>query len=154
MSSVWGRRRHRRERPSATPSVVSSIALSDSSSHPESGEILSDQPVGPPKTKSPIADISVASTNVPKYSEDDLQRFLKAVLEAQAPAPTPAPIVAEASWEKLKARSLDIYHGKFYIHCYNFCQQYKDYFAIVGATGPTRIFFNTSFFRDQNNFRW
>ena len=38
--------------------------------------------------------------------------------------------------------------------CYNFCQQYEDYFATAGATGPTRILFAASFLRDQISFRW
>ena len=38
--------------------------------------------------------------------------------------------------------------------CYNFCQQYEDYFATAGATGPTRILFATSFLRDRISFRW
>ena len=38
--------------------------------------------------------------------------------------------------------------------CYNFCQQYEDYFATAGATGPTRIPFAVSFLRDRISFRW
>ena len=127
--------------------------------------------------KLPVANASVA-TSVLKYSENDLQRNFKAVLEARAlvpalalvpapapvltpapvpapiPAPALAPIVAEASREKLKARSLDVYHRKSHIDYYNFCQQYEDYFATARATGSTRIFFATSFLRDQISFCW
>ena len=149
MTSVRGRGRPRRERPSVTPSVTPSVAPPDSSPPPESGDELSDQPAGP-STKPPVAN-APAATSVLKYSEDDLQRILKAVLEARAPVPAPAPvlapapapvlapapIVAEAPREKLKARSPDLYRGKSHMDCYNFCQQCEDYFATVGATEPT-----------------
>ena len=114
-----------------------------------------DQPAWPSETKS-HANALAAATNIPKYSENDLQRILKAVLEAQAPTPTPTPalVVFEVSQEKLKARSPDVYRGKFYIDYYNFCQQYKNYFATAWAKGPTRILFATSFLRDRISFRW
>ena len=38
--------------------------------------------------------------------------------------------------------------------CYNFCQQYEDYFATARATGPTRIPFATSFLWDRISFCW
>ena len=141
MTSVRGRGRIRWERSSIAPSVSPSVAPPDSSLPPESGDKLSDQLAGPSVTKPLVANAPAADTSIPKYSKDDLQRILKAVLEARAPAPTPAPtpapasIVSKAPREKLKARSLDIYRGKSYIDCYNFYQQCKDYFAITGATG-------------------
>ena len=135
MISVRGRGRPRRECPSVAPSV----APPDSSSPPESEN--SDQPEESP-----------ADPSTPKYSENDLQRILKAVLEAQAPAPAPA--VSETPREKLKARSPDVYRGKSHMDCYNFCQQCEDYFATAGATGPTRIPFAASFLRDRISFRW
>ena len=157
MTSVRGRRRLCRERSSVAPSV----APPDSSPPPESGDELSDQPVGP-STKLPVANAPAAANSIPKYSEDDLQRILRTVLEARvpvpapvpAPAPAPAPIVAEAPREKLKARSPDVYRGKSHMDCYNFCQQCEDYFATAGATGPTRIPFAASFLRDRISFRW
>lgn len=39
-----------------------------------------------------------------------------------------------------KARFLDIYRDNNHIVYYNFCQQYKDYFAIVKTIKPTCIF--------------
>ena len=150
MISVQGRGRSRRERPSVTPFVALSVAPPDSSPPPESE--ISKQPKGPLGPKSP------ADTSTPKYSEDDLQWILKAVLEARVPAPAPAlvpaPVVSEVPWEKLKARSLDVYRGKSHMDCYNFCQQCEDYFATAGATGPTRIPFAASFLRDRISFRW
>ena len=96
-------------------------------------------------------DAPVTAINIPKYFEDDLQKIFKAVLEAQAPTSTPDPtltpalVVFEAPQEKLKTRFLDVYCGKFHIDCYNFCQQYENYFTIIGATGPIQILFATSF---------
>ena len=89
MTSVQGRRRLRRERSFATPS----IAPLDFSPLPESGDELSDQPAGPSGTKPPVAN-APATTSIPKYFEDDLQEILKAVLEARDPVPAPAPISA------------------------------------------------------------
>ena len=165
MTSVGGRGRPRHERFSAAPSV----APPDSSPPPESGDELSEQPAGP-STKPPVANAPAAANSIPKYSEDDLQQILKTVLEARVPAPAPvlapasvlaplpapapAPIVAEAPREKLKARSPDLYRGKSYIDCYNFCQQYEDHFATNGATGPTRIPFVASFLRERISFCW
>ena len=159
MTSVRGRGRPRRKRSSAAPSV----APPDSSLPPESGDELSDQPAGP-STKPPVANAPAAANSIPKYSEDDLQRILKTILEARVPAPAPtlvlapapipapapalAPIVAEAPREKLKARSPDMYCEKSHMDCYNFCQQCKGYFAIAGATGPTRILFAASFLQN------
>ena len=165
MTSYRGRGRPRRKRSSAAPSV----ALPDSFPPHELGDKLFDQPAGP-STKSPIANAFAAANSIPKYSEDDLQRILRTVLEARipapapvlapapvpvhAPAPAPAPIVAEAPRKKLKARSPDVYRGKSHMDCYNFCQQCEDYFATAGATGPTRIPFAASFLRDRISFRW
>ena len=87
MISVQGCRRPRREHPSVAlsiaPSVAPSFAPSDFS--PSSESKIFEQPDGPLEPKSP------ADTSIPKYSKDDLQRIFKAVLEAWAPAPTPAP---------------------------------------------------------------
>ena len=38
--------------------------------------------------------------------------------------------------------------------CYNFCQQYENYFATARVMGPTRIPFAVSFLRDRISFRW
>ena len=85
-----------------------------------------------------------------------MQQIFKAVLEAWAPAPAPtlAPVVFEAPREKLKARFPDVYRGKSHIDCYNFCQEYENYFATAEATKSIRIRFATSFFCDRINFRW
>ena len=165
MTSVQGRGRPCRERSSAAPSV----APPDSFPPPESGNKLSDQPAGL-STKPPVANAPAAANSIPKYSENDLQRIFKTVLEARvpastpvlapapvptpAPAPTLAPIIAEAPREKLKTRSPDLYRRKSHMDYYNFCQQCEDYFATAGATGPTRILFAASFLRYRISFYW
>ena len=156
MTLVQDCRPPRREHPSITPSV----ALSNSSPTPKLGDKLSEQSAGPSETKFPVVDAHVAATNILKYSENDLQKILKAVMEAWAPDPTPAPTSAlafiyfKAPWEKLKARSPNIYRGKSHMDYHNFCHQCEDYFATARATGPIRIFFVTSFLWDQISFRW
>ena len=127
MISVQDRGRPCWKRPFVAPSVAPSVAPPDSSPPPELGDELSDQPAEPSGTKT-FANAPAATTNVPKYSEDDLQQIVKAVLEARAPVPAlnPAPAVSEAPREKLKARSPDVYHGKSHMDCYNFCQQCED----------------------------
>ena len=110
------------ERPFVAPFVAPSIALSIAPSvapldfFPPPKSEISEQPDQPPRPKS--------DTSVLKYSKNDLQKIFKAVLEAQAPASTPAlaSVVSEVPREKLKARSLDVYRGKSHMDCYNFCQ--------------------------------
>ena len=78
MTSIQGHKRLRQECPSVTPSVV----LSDSSLLSESGDKLFNQLIRSLGTKPPIAIAPVTITNVPKYSESNLQKILKAVSEA------------------------------------------------------------------------
>ena len=159
MTSVRGRGRLYRKHYSVAPFVAPSITPPDSFPPPESGDELSDQPARSSRVKSHVAKAST-TTSVLKYSEDDLQRILKAVLEAEAPipisipAPTPALIVAETPWEKRKVRSPDVYRGKSYVDCYNFCQQCENYFATAETTGLTRTPFAMFFLRDRISFRW
>ena len=141
MISVQGRGRPRRERLSIAPP----------GSFPLSKSEISEQPDRTPGPKSP------AAASIPKYSEDNLKRIFKAVLEARVPAPAPAlvpaPVVSEVPQEKLKARFPDVYCRKSHMDCYNFCQQCEDYFATAGAMGPTQIPFAASFLRDWISFR-
>lgn len=51
----------------------------------------------------------------------------------------------------LKAKLSDVYCGKSYIECYNFCQQCKNYFANAGAKGPNGILFTPFFLRNYIN---
>ena len=85
---------------------------------------------------------------VAKYTEKDLQKIFRMVLERQVP-------LSNGICEKpLKAKSSDVYHGKSHIKCYNFCQQCEDHFAIGAAKDPNRILFALSFLRNRIIFRW
>ena len=119
MTPVQGCKRPRRECPSIAPS----IALSDFSLPSNLDNKLSEQLAEPSRRKPPI---TIAITNIPRYSKDDLQRIFRTVLEARAPnlipTTTPAPFVSEAPRDKVKARSMDKYYEKSHMDCYNFCQ--------------------------------
>ena len=95
-------------------------------------------PVNPP----------VVEPSVAKYTEEDLQRIFRTVLEARAP---PSDNICE---KPFKVRSPDVYCGKSHIECYNFCQQFEDHFATARTKGSNRIFFAVFFLRDRINFRW
>ena len=127
-----------------------SVALPDSSPPPGSDDELSDQPAGLPGSPGPPGpNLPIARPSIPKYTEEDLQRILKTVLEARAPTTSEEP-----QDKPLKAQSPDVYRGKSHMKCYNFCQQCEDYFATAGAKGPNQIPFAASFLRDQISFRW
>ena len=90
----------------------------------------------------------IVESSFAKYTEENLQKILRTVLEAQA-------LPSDGSRKKLlKARLPDVYCGKSYMECYNFCQKCEDYFATAGAKGPNRILFAASFLCDCINFRW
>ena len=128
MTSIQGHGRLCREHASKGPSGSSPLP---ESSHDKT-------PVNPPAVEPLVA----------KYTEEDLQRILRMVLEARAP---PSDGIRE---KPLKARSPDVYCGKSHMECYNFCQQCEDYFATARAKGPNHIPFATSFLRDRINFHW
>ena len=133
MTSVRSRGRLHKERISETPSKFSLSAGSDYES-----------------AVSPIVDPSAGSLGPPmaKYTEEDLQRILKVVLETEV-------LVYNKSCEKpLKTRSSDVYRGKSYMECYNFCQQYENHFATARAMGRNRIPFAASFLCNRINFQW
>ena len=157
MTSVRGCGRPCRERPSVVAFVAPSIAPLNSSPPLESGDKLSNQ-IARLSGGKPLANSPLAVNSVSKYSEDNLQWIIKAVLEARAPAPALAPVPAlvifEVHREKLKTRSLDLYFGKSHMDCYNFCQRCEDYFAIAGAIEPTQIPFAVSFLRNRISFCW
>ena len=114
---------------------------------------MSDQLAGLSGTKL-LANAPAAATNIPTYSQDDLQQIFKAVLEIWAPAPAsiPAPSVSEVPRKKLKDCFPDVYRRKSHMDYFNFYQQYEDYFATTRAMEPTRILFTASFFQDRISF--
>ncbi len=91
-----------------------------------------------------------AEIDVVWFTWKDLDQIIQSVLQAQ----TLKEESLSLSGDKFKAKSPDVYHSKFYIECYNFCQQYEDYFATVRAIGPNWIPFAAFFFWDQINFCW
>ena len=94
MTSIRGRGRPHRERISES--------LLGSSSPPESSH--DETPVN-----------FLAESPVAKYTEENLQKILRTVLEARTP-PSDGP-----RKKPLKARSPDVYRSKSHIECYNFC---------------------------------
>ena len=132
-----------------------------------------DKPAGPAPTESsdtytPAPVMSRAATPAPasapapplalapvdadatfRYSEADLQRIFRTVLEARplAPAPAPQPLVfPDGPRERpLKARFPELYCGKTHMECYNFIQQCEDHFATAGAKRPNRVPFAATF---------
>ena len=147
MTLVQGRSRPCRECPS--------VALLDSSPSLESE--FFEQPAGYWRAKLLITVVSVTATDVSIYIKNDLQQIFKTILEAGGPALAPAlapvPATSEEPWDKLlKARSPDVYYEKSHMDCYNFCQQWENYFVTVGAIGANRIFFATSFLKDRISF--
>lgn len=102
-----------------------SVDLLDSFLRPESES--SKQSVGCSSAKLSIPIVHVTATNIPMYFNDNLQRILKTVLEAQiltsapAPALTPAPATFEELQDKLNSRSPDVNRGKPHMNCYKFC---------------------------------
>ena len=83
---------------------------------------------------------------VAKYTEEDLQKILRTVLEAQV-------LPFDGHHKKpLKAKSSDMYYNKFHIKCYNFCQKCEDHFATAKVKGLNCIFFAAFFLHDYINF--
>ena len=127
MTLIWGRGCLCQERLSIASFVTFSIAPPGSSLTHESEN--SNQLNRSLRPKSlPTA------TNIPKYSKDEMQLILKAVLETRVPTPTPtfAPSPAPNAFEKprdklLKACFLNVYCGKSHMNCYNFCKQCENY---------------------------
>ena len=108
----------------------------------------------------PLAASSSANSFVVEYSEHDLQRIFRTVLNSRPLAPVPAPIIAATLHYKgprersLKAWFPDIDRGKTHLECYNFFQQCKDHFATANATGSNRVPFAATFLKNTALFRW
>ena len=108
----------------------------------------------------PLAAFGSADSSVVRYSEDDLQRIFRTVLDSKPLAPVLAPVIAaaphyEGPCEKsLKVWFPDIYQGKMHMECYNFFQQCKDHFATINATGLNQVLFAAIFLKDTALFRW
>ena len=75
---------------------------------------------------------------------------MKAYLETNQ---RPRPPLTERK-QTFKAKVPEVYYGKSYIDCYHFCQQCKDHFETVEATGANRTPFATSFLRKNISIYW
>ena len=106
----------------------------------------------------PLPAAGFADSSVVRYSEDELQRILRTVLDSRplvsVPAPAAAPHYEGLREKPLKARFPDIYWGKTYLECYNFFQKCEDHFATTGATGPNRVPFAAIFLKNTALFCW
>ena len=111
-------------------------------------------PIPAPTAASALAPPAVNSTV--RYSEADLQRIFRTVLETRSSTLTPQPIVfPDGPCERLlKATFPELYRGKTHMECYNFIQQWEDYFATAGAKKPNRVLFVATSFWEQALFRW
>ncbi len=78
------------------------------------------------------------------YSQQNLDKIIQTFLH----------ISKGGSRDKLKVKTLDVYHSRSHMECYNFCQQCEDNFATCRATKPNRIPFAASFLRNRINFCW
>ena len=139
-----------RSRRNVPPSTVGANELEQPVS-PEGTPATSD--VGPLNALAPEA---LVFTPVPATASTNglFQQFMKAYLENQNQAQTPAPVQAEPREQPLKARFPDLYYGNSHMDCYRFCQQCEDHFETAGATGNNRIPFAASFLRGTVVQRW
>ena len=95
----------------------------------------------PTLVSAPIPALIPTPASVLAAINDLFKQFMKAYLELnQRPRQPPAECK-----QPLKAKVPELYYGKLHIDCYHFCQQCKDYFESVGATGANRTPF-TAFF--------
>ena len=86
----------------------------------------------------------------PVPTNELFKQFMKAYLESnQGPR---QPLVEYK--QHFKAKIPEVYYCKSHMDCYHFCQQCKDYFKIVGATGTNRTPFTTSFLCGNISMHW
>ena len=87
-----------------------------------------------------------------KYINGDLQRasklafklFVQGQKQAQCQI---TPLTLEPQETPPKAWFPDLYYSSSHMDCYQFCQQYKNYFKTAGAKKPYRIQFAALFLR-------
>ena len=85
----------------------------------------------------------------PSPIKDLFTKFMKVFMET-----TKAQTLVEPRDCPLKVKIQNIYFGKSNMDCYYFCQQYKDYFEISGATGINCTLFATIFLWGTVSLRW
>lgn len=60
----------------------------------------------------------------------------------------------DPSKQTLKLKTPDIYKSKSHMDCYDFIQQYEDYFAISGSQDRNQIPFVATFFKEKTLNWW
>ncbi len=94
--------------------------------------------IGPEALIGPSEASPPAAPNVAWYMQKDMNHLLQTFFQA----------LKGGFRDKLKAKTPDVYRGRFHMEYYNFCQQCEDNFATCGATGPNQILFIASFLQD------
>ena len=92
----------------------------------------------------PVPTLSLLSSN------KLFKQFMRAYLELNQGLRQP-PAERERSF---KAKVSEMYYDKSHINCYHFCQQCKDYFETVGATGTNWTLFAAFFLYGNISVRW
>ncbi len=100
--------------------------------------------IGPIQTPPPKVKIDVVC-----FTRKDLDQIIESVFQVQTQKRR-----LLSFREKLKVITPNIYHSRFYMEYYNFCQQCEDHFATAGATRPNQIPFATSFLWHRINICW
>ena len=77
-------------------------------------------------------------------TKDFFMKFMKAFVESTQAWDREQ---AKPRKQQFKARSPETYSEKSHMDCYHFCQQCKDYFETLSATGMNRISLAASFLR-------
>lgn len=109
-----------------------------------------------PKTPTELAILSnpgpsLATFQIPKYIEDDLQQIVKTILGVQ-------PFIGHGQdrrtsknppeWAS-QLKVLEVYKSKSYMNYYNFIQKCKEYFATSKFRGCNRVLFAVTFLRKK-----
>ena len=87
-------------------------------------------PAGPPQAS------LIQDPGAKRYSQQDLDKIIQTFFYTSK----------RGFGDKLKVKTPDIYCSRSHMECYNFCQQYKNHFAICGTIESNRIPFAASFF--------
>ena len=87
------------------------------------------------------------------FSDNKLfKQFMKVYLEAQVPGQIE--MDSKPRKKTLRARFPNLYYSNVHMNCYQFCQQCKDPFEIVGAKKLNRILFVALFLRGLVTQQW
>ena len=86
----------------------------------------------------------------PPSSNKLFKKFIKTYLESnQESRQSP-----KERKQSFKVKIPEVYYNKLHMDCYHFCQQCKNHFKTVGATGFNRTLFSASFFHGNISVHW